>query len=241
MDKNDKLEVSITQCQVCGTISTHYGAVVTESCTACSEAAHEMHNSVMEADEFRSNLGNEINKWIDEDHDEDANFLDNLDSLLGEYDYDSELSKGHPVFGSREWDELNEAIPLLNSIANTIYNTNEQLKPILDGINELLLSPSDHWSYMQQLELFRFKIDSKVDRINESILECQSLGYDVVDFEAALISSLASSPEFWFEGKDDIEEGATACFFFDGSTDTFNSFTYLGEPWYHRRFFNTPD
>ena len=116
----------------------------------------------------------------------------------------------------------------------------EALEPLVEGVNVLLASPEDHWRFFQELELYKEQIETKVARINESILEAQTLGFDVPDYESGLLSALANTPEFWFEGKDDIGEGKTACFFYDGSDNCFNSFTFLGEPSHYRRHFNTP-
>lgn len=233
MSKN--LEVSITQCHVCGTISIHWG-VETLSCTACSNAMDELHDAIV-IEDLGSKIDIEIEDWMN--NPDDVKFLLNLDKLVSTSKYDD--GSEQPVFGAREWDEINKAIPLLDSIANTITDQNDALNVLLTGINTLLEEPSDHWSYISRLEEYRFKIESKVENINQAITECQHLGYDVVDFEAALISALSNVPEFWFEGKDDIKEGMSACFYYDGSDNEFNSYTQIGEPNQWRRHFNTPE
>lgn len=236
MNANEKLEVSITQCKVCGTLSIHWGRVVAGACSSCAEATERLHESYLNADDYRHELNQAIEDWA-KNPSSDLDFLDNLETLL---EHDDSHDDDHPIFGSREWSELNLVVPLLNSIANTIMDSVEALEPLVEGVNVLLASPEDHWRFFQELELYKEQIETKVARINESILEAQTLGFDVPDYESGLLSALANTPEFWFEGKDDIGEGKTACFFYDGSDNCFNSFTFLGEPSHYRRHFNTP-
>lgn len=237
MNAKENLEVSITQCKVCGTLSIHWGRVVAGSCSSCAEATERLHESFMNADDYRHELNQAIEDWA-KNPSTDLDFLDNLEALL---EHDDSHNDDHPIFGSREWNELNNAVPLLNSIANTIMDCTEALEPLIEDVNRLLEDPVDHWKFFQKLDLCKIKIEGKVDRINESILEAQTLGFDVPDYESGLLSALANTPDFWFEGKDDIGEGKTACFFYDGSENCFNSFTFLGEPFHYRRHFNTPE
>jgi hypothetical protein len=268
---SDPFEVSITQCNICGTLSTHWGSEVEGSCLRCSDTA-SMINDFLDSDpdlradldklksmddvqplafdmkmfdfldnkdpgklDISSNNGNE--PWNHDPMNPSLSEVNNID----ENQLELYTEKGSKLMQEvMTLDEVNQFVPLLRSIYGTFEEKWKEVTSLLLDVNSYLSEPDPHWSYLAQLEQKKEVIESVVETLNSYISECHLFGCDLVNPNDGVYCVIARVPEYWFEGKDDLNESDAALFYFDGGL-SFNTFTSLSGSHIFRREINRDD
>jgi len=250
------LKVTVTQCAICGTLSIHWGAEKPNSCTQCTETAHMVNTLV---DQQMMNDKDFIDSIMNMGPPEDLDGLDissnnarePWNEIINPFDQGDfvnlpEVSavlediEGNPLTikdETRSLEDANSLVPLISSIRASFVTQWDNLGTALKDINSYLLEPEDHWKYLAKLDIHRDQIESIVSLLNSYISEAYDLKVDTADVDQALFVTLATVPEYWFEGKDELDNNKAMLFYFDGGED-FNTYTSIIESPQMRRKFN---
>ena len=232
--------VSVTQCSTCGTLSVHWGRELDDACELCSETAILINNFLdpqfpMEVEHFpMDSLGNldpDSQRGLRQDemdyYSGNGEFTGGLNDLLNALDQTAERSKSTLSYiesiANRELDELNDMVPLLNSVRRSVAANWISLQMALADVNVFLETPEDHWRWERKLEIHRDNVMVPLNNLNSYIGECKDIGIDIVDCSEPLFCALAKLPEYYFIGKEDIED-RHALFYYDATADAFNSY-----------------
>lgn len=253
------LEVSVTQCNICGTLSTHWGVVDPHACTRCSDTATVINNYLDSLDSIDLSAPFDMGPLNDLENIDGLKGLDissnnaaepwNSEPLLDpmsqqeflslpeiQADMD-EVSFNSDLLKVVSWEELNTRIPLLTSIRNSFMVDWASLQTILLETNELLDAPEEGWKYMSVLELKRDRVESLVVSLNSFISESHTLGCDITSASEALFCCIADIPPFDFDGKEILSSQTTLMFYFEGES-TFSTFSAIDQSASSRRWFS---
>lgn len=233
--------VSVTHCSTCGTLSVHWGRELDDACELCSETAILINNFLdphfpMEVETFpMDSLGNldpDSARGLRQDeldyYSGKGEFTGGLNDLLNALDQTAERRPASTLsyiesIANRELDELNDMVPLLDSVYRSVAAEWIGLQKALTDVNLFLETPEDHWRWERKLELHRDNVMGSLNNLNSYIGECKDVGIDIVDCSEPLFCALAKLPEYYFVGKEDLDD-KHALFYYDATADAFNSY-----------------
>ncbi len=239
--KDRNFVVSVTQCSTCGTISVHWGVELDDTCELCSETAILINNFLdpqfpIEAETFpMDSLGNldpDSARGLRQDeldyYSGGGEFTGGLNDLLNALDRTAERRPESTLsyiesIAKRELDELNDMVPLLDSVRRSVSASWIALQKALKDVNVFLETPEDHWRWERKLEIHRDNVMVPLNNLNSFIGECKDIGIDIVDCSEPLFCALAKLPEYYFIGKEDLDD-QHALFYYDATADAFNSY-----------------
>ena len=237
--KDKNYVVSVTQCNMCGTLSIHWGRELDDTCTLCSETSlliNQFLNPLTELpvetfplDQGSPDMDNGLRPEEIEFYTSNGEFTGGLNDLLNALDNASGTKSTQFLesINNRDLDELETLIPLLSSIRKSVEDNWKTLQGLLDDVNLFLETPEAHWRWEALLEIHRDSIVSVVNNLNSYIEETKLLGIDLVDCSDTTFCALAKLPEWYFVGKEDLGEDSHALFYYDGTETCFNSFSQL--------------
>jgi hypothetical protein len=155
-------------------------------------------------------------------------FTGGLNDLLNALDQTAERRPASTLsyiesIANRELDELNDMVPLLDSVYRSVAAEWIGLQKALTDVNLFLETPEDHWRWERKLELHRDNVMGSLNNLNSYIGECKDVGIDIVDCSEPLFCALAKLPEYYFVGKEDLDD-KHALFYYDATADAFNSY-----------------
>lgn len=233
--------VSVTHCSTCGTLSVHWGRELDDACELCSETAILINNFLdphfpIEVETFpMDSLGNldpDSARGLRQDeldyYSGKGEFTGGLNDLLNALDQTAERRPASTLsyiesIANRELDELNDMVPLLDSVYRSVAAEWIGLQKALTDVNLFLETPEDHWRWERKLELHRDNVMGSLNNLNSYIGECKDIGIDIVDCSEPLFCALAKLPEYYFVGKEDLDD-KHALFYYDATADAFNSY-----------------